>query len=189
MTDPAISDFAAIAALIVGKIDEINPDAEPNPWFSKDIFRKKDLQWAGYFGDIDGQPRAFAFGINLEFTPAWRRVFPKLKRHITVFSHLVSQLEGYEWHWMGRPGMIAKNPPIKYFSRLRTSQVDFTGWITELENILDRKVMWSASVPMRPQIQVMRNVGSPDQLRDTSMFRQNIEKAVKDLRPLVAFFE
>lgn len=189
MTPPHIEDFARIADQVVGKMDVINVAAEPYPWFCKDIFRKRDLQWAGYIGHVNDQENALAFGVNLEFTPAWRRVFPKLKHNIETFSMLLCRHKGYDWRWMGRPGVIAKNPPVRFLSPIvPTEQIDITKWVRELEDILDRKVMWSVRAPMRPQIQVMRKVGSIDEINEISAVHHNIKQTVNDLKPLVAFF-
>jgi hypothetical protein len=189
--DPVIiQDFATITAHVVGDLDVIAPDAEPNPWFCKDIFRKRDLQWAGYIGDFSLQKHALVFGVNLEFIPAWRRAYIKIKEDFAYFSQLLGKHRNFEWHWMRRPGVIAKNPEIKFLSppRTWTHQVELTIWINELEDILERKKMWSPSIPMRPQIQIMRLVGLPIQLNDRSLITQNIQQTVIDLQPLVDFF-
>ena len=182
-----IQDFAAITAQVVGDL-EIRPDAEPNPWFCKDIFRKRDLQWAGYIGDISLQTNALVFGINLEFTPAWRKVYPKIKKNFSFFSEFLGKYRNFEWHWMARPGVIAKNPEIKYLSPPTwTFKVELKEWLSELEDILEKKKMWSSSIPIRPQIQIVRCVGLPMQLSDTVLITHNIEQTVLDLQLLVDF--
>ena len=188
MTHTPIQEFAGIAVEIVGELDTIAQDAKPNPWFCKDIFRKRDLQWAGYVGDFSKQEHALVFGINLEFTPAWRRVYPKIKENSGFLSDFLRRYKNFEWHWMARPGIIAKNPEIRYLSpRMWTYRVDMTEWLDELEEILERKKMWSTSVPMRPQVQIVRHVGLPNQLIDVSLIRQNIHQTVIDLQALVDF--
>ena len=188
MTDEFILDFAAITTQLVGELDIIAHDAIPYPWFCKDIFRKRDLQWAGYVGEFSQQDYALVFGINLEFTPAWRKIYPKIKGNFEYFSDFLHQHKNFEWHWMARPGVIAKNPETRYLSpRMWTFQPDLTEWLTELEDILDRKKMWSQSIPIRPQIQIMRYIGLPDQLADDSLIRQNIQQTMLDLEPLVYF--
>ena len=188
MSSSTIQDFAAITSQVIGDLDTIASDAEPNPWFSKNIYRKRDLQWAGYLGPIGSVEKALAFGINLEFTPAWRRVYPKIKDNLQYFSQLLSRYPNYEWHWWGRPGTIAKNPKVKWLTAaMLTNQVDLTTWVSELEDILERRKMWSSNAPMRPQIQVMRQVGLPSQLVESAYIRQNIHQVVHDLEPLVEF--
>lgn len=190
MNQAIIQDFAHITAQVVGDMDIIAPDAEPNPWFCKDIFRKRDLQWAGYIGDISLQKQALVFGINMEFIPAWRRAHLKIKEDFASFSQLLGKHRNFEWHWMARPGVIAKNPEIRFLSPPRTWAflVELPKWISELEDILEKKKMWSPSIPMRPQFQIMRLVGLPIQLNDISLITQNIQQTVCDLQPLVDFF-
>ena len=150
MSNNHLQSFADITAQVIGELDTIAPDAIPNPWFCKDIFRKRDLQWAGYVGDISEQENALVFGINLEFTPAWRKIYPKIKGGLEYFSQFLRRYKNFEWHWMERPGVIAKNPEIRYRSRMWTFQVDLAQWLVELEEILDRKKMWAQSTPIRP---------------------------------------
>ena len=188
MSDANLQDYAIIAAQVVSELDIVNPNAEPYPWFCKDIYRKRDLQWAGYIGPISNQDEALVFGINLEFIPAWRKVYPKIKGRFSTFSELLTQNVNLEWHWMGRPGVIARYPEMRFLSpRMWAYQVDLDQWIRELEDILDRKTMWSATAPLRPQMQIMRHIGLPSQLTDSSLIRQNIEQTVHDLGPLVEF--
>lgn len=186
MAQTSIQEYAGIAAEIIGVVDPIVPDAIPNPWFSKAIFRKRDLQWAGYIGDFSKQEHALVFGINLEFIPAWRKVYPKIKVNIDFISKFLRRYKNFEWHWMARPGIIARNPEIRYLSpRMWTYQVDMTEWLNELEDILEQKKTWPNSVPIRPQIQIMRHIGLPYQLTDVSLIKQNIQQTVIDLQPLV----
>jgi len=189
MTNTPVDKFAAIAAEIVGEIDTIASDAMPFPWFCKDIFRQRDVQWAGYVGEIWQDKHALAFGINLEFTPAWRKVFPRIKGNLDYFSNYLQGFQNLEWHWMGRPGVIAKNPKTSYLSpNIGTCYVDYTKWLIELDNILEQRKMWSQNIRMRPQIQIMRQIGLPAQLIDEDLIRQNIEQTVVDLQPFVNFF-
>ncbi len=188
MIHSEIHDYAAIAVQVVGKMDVIAHNATPNPWFCKDIFRKRDLQWAGYIGKISNQEQALVFGINLEFTPAWRRIFPKIKGNIEYFSGLLGKYKNLEWHWMARPGVIAKDPEIRFLSpNMWTFQVDLTKWLSELEDILEKKKMLSASVPIRPQIQIMRYIGLPIQLSDVPLIKQNVQQTALDLQRFVDF--
>lgn len=188
MTHTPIQEFAAIATRLVGELDIIAHEAIPNPWFCKDIFRKRDLQWAGYVGDFSKQEHALVFGINLEFTPAWRKVYPKIKENPDYLLAFLRKHKNLEWHWMARPGVIARNPEIRYLSpRMWTFQVNLNEWLDELEDILDRKKMWSASAPMRPQVQIVRYIGIPNQLFDVSLIMQNLHQTVIDLEPLVDF--
>jgi hypothetical protein len=68
-----------------------------------------------------------------------------------------------------------------------TFEVNFTEWFGELQDILEKKKMWSASAPMRPQIQITRHIGLPIQLTDLSLIKQNIQQTVFDLLPMVNF--
>ena len=189
MTNSPIERFAAIAAKIVREIDTTNSAAMPFPWFCKDIFRDRDVQWAGYVGEIWQQKQALAFGINLEFIPAWRKVFPKIKGNLDYFSNYLQGFQNLEWHWMARPGGIAKNPKVRYLSpKIRTCDVDYSKWFTELDDILEKRWKWSSSTPIRPQIQVMRQIGLPAQLTDEELIKQNIDQTVVDLQPFVDFF-
>jgi hypothetical protein len=47
--------------------------------------------------------------------------------------------------------------------------------------------MWKLDVPMRPQIQVMRLMGLPNDISNTALIKQNIQQTVLDLQPLVDF--
>ena len=182
-------DFAEITRQVIVDLDTITKNADPYPWFCKDIFRKKDLQWAGYLGPIGSERNAMAFGLNLEFTSAWRRIFPKIKSDIQYFSQLIGKYPNYEWHWWGRPGIIAKNPPREIITDpMWTNQVDFASWVNELEDILEKRKMWSQDVPMRPQIQIMRQVGLHNQILDSKLLSQNIKQIVEELGELVEFF-
>jgi hypothetical protein len=188
LSEIALQDFAFLAAQVVGELDVVNPYAEPYPWFCKDIHRKKDVQWAGYIGPISVQEEALVFGINLEFTGAWRKAYPKIESQFSSISELLTRYKNLEWHWMGRPGVIARNPETRWLSpRIWTFQVDLQHWVHELEDILDRKTMWSATAPMRPQMQIMRHIGLPSQFKDSALIRQNIEQTVLDLWPVVEF--
>ena len=188
MAHTPIQNFAAITAQLVGELDIIADDAKPNPWFCKDIFRKRDLQWAGYVGDFSKQEQALVFGINLEFTPAWRKAYPKIRDNFDYFSKFLHEHKNFEWHWMARPGVIAKNPEIRFLSpKMWTFQVDLTEWVRELVDTLERKQMWSPSIPIRPQMQIMRHIGLPIQFPDAHLIKQNIQQTVIDLQPLVDF--
>lgn len=190
MSNDTIHEYAELAAQVIGDLDIIAPDANPNPWFCKDIYRKRDLQWAGYIGDFSKQTKALVFGINLEFTPAWRRIFPKIEANLSTFSEFLTRHKNFEWHWMGRPGMIAKDPGIRFMDEKKwTWQVDFSAWLTELENILNGNTKWSETIPMRPQMQIMRCVGLPGQLSDKNLIKQNILQTTLDLQPLVEFMK
>jgi len=181
-------DFKEITSQVIGEIDLYTPNAEPNPWFCKNINRKNDLQWAGYLGQIGSERKALAFGLNLEFTPAWRRVLPKIKSDFQYFSQLLSQYANYEWHWWGRPGVVAKNPKVRVLATATwTNQVDLTSWLSDLEDILEKRKKWSLDVPMRPQIQVMRQVSLLNQIMDSTIIGQNIKQIEQELKPLVNF--
>ncbi len=97
--------YANMAAQVVGDVQKV-PTAQPHPWFCKEIFLPRDLQWAGYIGDFSIQKQALVFGINLEFTEAWKRVYPKIKENLSLFSGLLGEHQGLEWHWMGRPSSL-----------------------------------------------------------------------------------
>lgn len=188
MPDDTIYDFAEMASQVIGKLDRLVADAELYPWFCKDISRKRDLQWGGYLGRIGSEEKVLAFGLNLEFTRAWGRVYPKIRGNLQQLSALLNRYPNYEWHWWGRPGMIAKNPPRRNLApEVWANQVDVTKWVSELEDILERRKMWSVTVPMRPQMQIMRNVGLSDPPTDRVLIRENIQQVVYELEPLVAF--
>jgi hypothetical protein len=183
MTYLTFSDFATITSQIIGELDELKLDAKPWPWFCRNIFREKDLQWTGSQGQ-----KALALGLNLEFTPAWRRIYPKIKNNPLYFSRLLGNCHNFEWHWKGRPGMIAKDPPTKYLTPvIWVDQVDLTKWMSDIEDILDKRKMWSSKVPMRPQLSIMRQVGAISQVFDSVILHQSIQKIVDELDPLIAF--
>ena len=92
MKEEAIQQFADIVVGVIGPLDIFASDAMPNPWFSKDIFRKRDLQWAGYIWDFSRQGKALVFGLNLEFIPAWRRAYPRIKESLTFFTRILQRL-------------------------------------------------------------------------------------------------
>jgi hypothetical protein len=189
MSAEILQRFAEISEEVIGRLYIISPEAKPWPWFCKDIFRKRDLQWAGYLGPFSKQEDALAFGINIEFIPAWRRALPKIVDHISEFSLYLSKLENMEWHWWGRPGRLMRNPGIKILhDPIWASQVDARNWLSELEDILDGKLLWSENIPMRPQIQIIRLVGTSAQISDQELIRQNVRQVVMDLESLVAVF-
>ena len=180
-------NFAKFAEEEVGELHKV-PTAKPFPWFCKDIFLPNDIQWAGYIGDFSTNKQALVFGINLEHTDAWKRVLPKIKGNLSLFSRLLCEHKDFEWHWMGRPVQRQSNPPRKCLSQwMWTYQVDYAKWVTELEDILTRKRMWHLSEPMRPQIQVMRLIGLPSEITNTDVIKHNIQQTVLDLQSLVDF--
>jgi hypothetical protein len=181
-------DFANIAEEVIGDLHKV-PTSRPYPWFCKDIFAPNDLQWAGYIGNFAVYKGALVFGINLEFTGGWKRILPKIRTNIQLFSSLLSEFKDLEWHWMGRPAQRYKDPPIKYITpNMWTYQVDYVDWLSELEDIIDQKMMWKPSVPMRPQIQVMRLIGLPNEMTHKTVIKPNIQQTVLDLQRIVEFF-
>jgi hypothetical protein len=173
--------YARIVEQVVGDL-HIAAKAKPNPWFCKDIFLPKDLQWAGYIGDFSTYSTAMVFGINLEFRGAWDRVRRQIKKNLPLFSELLCKHKDLEWHWMSCPTQRSENPPIRHiYPKLWTYQVDYVKWFDELEDILDNKKH------LRPQIQVMRLIGLPEDKSNTALIKQNVEKTVLDLQPLVDF--
>jgi hypothetical protein len=189
MSSEILQSFAEITGEVIGRPDRVSPDAKPWPWFCKNIFRKRDLQWAGYLGPFSKQADVLAFGLNIEFIPAWRRAFPKIKENIRDFSLALSKLENMEWHWWGRPGRLAKNPEIRFLAKTTwASEVDVTSWANELEDILNGQTIWSENIPMRPQIQIVRLVGISTQISDADLIRQNVRQVVADLESIAAFF-
>jgi hypothetical protein len=152
MSTEILQRFAEISEEVIGRLDIVSPEAKPWPWFCKDIFRKRDLQWAGYLGSFSKQEDALAFGVNIEFIPAWRKAFPKIKDNISDFSLSLSKLENMEWHWWGRPGRLMKNPEIKILhDPIWASQVDVINWLSELADILNGKVLCSETLQCAPR--------------------------------------
>ncbi len=118
--------------------------------------------------DFD-ENKAFVFGFNLEFTASWKRIFPKLCRETDTFAEMLKAIPGYEWHWWGRPAVIGRNPKVRVLSKpIPAEQVDVNLWITELEDILEKRKGWSSSVAMRPQIQIVQQVALSNQASTSS---------------------
>jgi hypothetical protein len=166
---------------------EIRPDAA---WFCKDIRRKKDLQWAGYVGKYSDINRALVFGLNLEFTPAWRRLYPLLIAQSGYLQSIFASLDDAEWHWWGRPGYLVRNPEIEWLQQaIPPSMVDVLSWLNELEQILDRKKTWSNGRPMRPQMQIMFVVGEPVVPLNELEIVRNMENVYNRLSPLASLLQ
>jgi hypothetical protein len=190
MAHTTFNDLADAAVKVLGTLDTLNPQADPYPWICKDINRKDDIQWAGYFGPIFNESRALVFGFNLEFTPSWKRIFPKLCRETDTFSAMLKAVPGYEWHWWGRPAIIRRNPKVRVLSApTLTERVDVNLWMTELEDILEKRKGWSTSVAMRPQIQIVQQVALSSQSSTLSSLSAGIQKIILDLKPIALFLE
>jgi len=191
MNDSSILErYAEIFKNKYGGTVEIRPDADPAPWFCKDIRRKKDLQWAGYVGKCSDIERTLAFGLNLEFTPAWGRVYPILTTQSGYLQSYFSGLDDAEWHWWGRPGYLARNPKIEELQKpMPLSKVDVLSWLNELDQILQsQKTLRSNGRRMRPQMQIMFVVGEPVvSLNDVEIVR-NMESVCSRLNPLISLF-
>jgi hypothetical protein len=81
-----------------------------------------------------------------------------------------------------------QGPPRRSFGpNVPVSEVDVPSWLTQLEDILERRIMWSDKVPMRPQIGIVRLVGRIDQIDDAALIRQNIQDVVQELEALKSF--
>ena len=157
--------FARIAEQVIGKLDILEADSEPYPWFAQNVYGERDLQWTGIVGHIDSEQNALFFGLNLEFTGAWRRVCRKLRKDPPSFSRLLSRYPDYEWHWWGKPAHIARNPLRLVLSpKVQVHEVQVIEWVSELENILDGIRRLPTGQKMRPQLQVVRPVGSISQI-------------------------
>jgi hypothetical protein len=95
--------YARIVEQVVGEL-HIVPTAKPNPWFSRDINSPNDLQWGGYVGDFSAHKQALVFGINLEFTGAWKWCIPKLRETYPFFHSCFASIKtsnGIEWAYQG----------------------------------------------------------------------------------------
>lgn len=159
MPHSTFNDLADAATKVLGPLDTLKPQADPYPWFCKDINRKDDIQWGGYIGPIFDETKALVFGFNLEYTASLKRIFPKLCRETDTFSAMLKSIPGYEFHWWGQSAIIHKNPKVRVLSApILTELVDVNLWMTELENILEKRKGWSESVAMRPQIQIVQRV-------------------------------
>jgi hypothetical protein len=193
MTSNCFTKYSEIVENIIGELDRNKEHGKPFPWFCKDIFRKNDLQWAGYIGFFSKQENALVFGINIEHKPAWERVFPHIREHADSFSELLSKLVNMKWHWWGIKGKIRRNPPRdpQLQHEEWTSEVVVNRWLEELENILNRKKLWweDNKTHMRPQLQIMRLVGTCDQLLlDEDLIKHNIQQTIADLKPITSLF-
>lgn len=193
MTPNYFIKYSEIVENIIDDLDGKEEHGKPYPWFCKNIYRKDDLQRAGYIGPFSKQENALVFGINLEHTPAWKRAFPHIREHADSFSELLSKLMNMKWHWWGRPGQRSPNPPRRTLLQHGswTSEVDVDRWLKELEDILNREKMWDikTDVTMRPQLQIMRLVGTCDQLLlDEDLIEHNIQQTISDLKPIISLF-
>jgi len=184
------NEFADAATKVIGKLDTINPQADPYPWFCKDINRQDDIQWAGYLGPVFDENKALVFGFNLEYIASWKRIFPKLCRETDTFSDMLKSVPGYEWHWWGRSSNIGKNPKVRELSNpIRTERVDVNLWITELEDILEKRKGYSSNVAMRPQIQIVQQVGLSGKISTPGSLCEGIQKIISELKPISLFLE
>jgi hypothetical protein len=183
-------EFADAAAKVIGPLTTLNPKADPYPWFCKNFNRKDDIQWAGYNGPIFEESKALVFGFNLEYLASWKRIFPKLCRETDTFSGMLQNLPGYEWHWWGRSAIIARNPKYRVLSKpVPVEQINVNMWISDLEDILERRTGWSSSVAMRPQIHIVKKVASSDRASAPGSLAARIQEIVNDLMPITLFLE
>jgi len=184
------NDLADAATKVLGKLDMVNIKAEPYPWFSRDINRDDDIQWGGYIGPIFDESKALVFGFNLEYIASWKRIFPKLCRETDTFTDMLKSIPGYEWHWWGRSAVVNKNPKVRVLAPpIRVEDVNVNMWLSELEDILEKKKGWSAAVTMRPQIQIMHQVGLIKQASSSDLLIAEIQKVIQDLKPIALFLE
>lgn len=159
---------------------------QPVTWFAHNYWDK--LQWAAYIGECQGF-NALACGINLEFRPAWRKVHPRLS--VNAIAPLLEVLGEDEWHWLGRPGFLCRNPGIVnlYDTRLKVKQIDLSKWLYDLKDIMDNRVTWENGPKlMRPQLQIMRRVGDSSLTQDMEEVRHNIRVAMRDMKPVMDLF-
>ncbi|NTU44918.1 MAG: hypothetical protein HGA99_05280 [Chlorobiaceae bacterium] len=190
MTDSSIlTRYAEIFENNFGGTVEKRANAT-TPWFCKDIQRKKALQWAGYLGECSRMNRTLAFGLNLEFTPAWRLVYPKLRSNLSELQSLLAGLDNAEWHWDGRPGFKVRNPPTERLEEPKPPpQVDVFSWLNELDQILNQQKLWNNGKRMRPQMQIMFVVGQPKFPLNEAQLVRDMGKAIKRLSPLITLFQ
>jgi hypothetical protein len=184
---PTFNDLTGAAEKVLGKLDIVNPKADPYPWFCKDINRDDDIQWGGYFGPVFDEPKALVFGFNLEYIAPWKRIFPKLCREMDAFEELVHSAAGYEWHWWGRSAVVNDNPKVRVLAPpVRAEDVNVNRWLSELEDILEKRTGWSSAITMRPQIQIMRQVGAVNR-SDAQV--ADIQQVMQELKPIALFLE
>lgn len=178
------------ATKVLGKLDMVNMQADPYPWFSKDINRDDDIQWGGYIGPIFEESKAMVFGFNLEYIASWKRIFPKLCRETDTFSEMLQATSGYEWHWWGRSAVINDNPKVRVLAPpVRAEDVNVNRWLSELEDILEKRTGWSSTITMRPQIQIVRQVGVGRQASGSDSLVADIQKVMQELKPIALFLE
>jgi hypothetical protein len=184
------NELTDAATKILGNLDTVNLQADPYPWFSKDINRDDDIQWGGYIGPIFDESKALVFGFNLEYIASWKRIFPKLCRETDTFADMLKSIQGYEWHWWGRSAVINKNPKVRVLAPpVRVEDVNVNRWLSELEDILEKKTGWSSAITMRPQIQIVHQVGRGKHASDTNSLMADIQKVMQDLKPIALFLE
>jgi len=187
---PTFNDLTDAATKVLGKLDIVNLQADPYPWFCKDINRDDDIQWGGYFGPIFDENKALVFGFNLEYIASWKRIFPKLCRETDSFSEMLKSIPGYEWHWWGRSAVVNNNPKVRVLAPpIPVEDVNVNTWLSELEDILEKKTGWSAAIAMRPQIQIVRQVGLSKQASSSSSLSEEIQKVIQELKPIALFLE
>jgi len=187
---PTFNDLTDAATKVLGKLDTVNLQADPYPWFSKDINRDDDIQWGGYFGPIFDESKALVFGFNLEYIASWKRIFPKLCRESDTFADMLKSIPGYEWHWWGRSAVVNNNPKVRVLAPpIPVENVSVNTWLSELEDILEKKTGWSAAIAMRPQIQIVRQVGLSKQASSSSSLSEEIQKVIQELKPIALFLE
>lgn len=190
MPQTTFKDFADATTKVIGKLTSVNPQADPYPWFCKDINREDDIQWGGYLGPIFNESNALVFGFNLEYTASWKRIFPKLCRETDTFTGLLQNIPGYEWHWWGRSSIIGKNPKVRILSEpILAGDLNVNMWLSELEEILEKRQGWSPAIVMRPQIQIVQMVALSDQASTIHSLSARIQEIVAELKPISLFME
>jgi hypothetical protein len=172
-------------------VKSIDADSDlPVPWFTCKIWR--DLQWTAYVGQCQGNDKCLAFGLNLENTPTWTRVRPRLE--LPRFQEIISSLDAIEWRWQGRPRQKMKNPPFEGgcpYAIMPANEVNVREWLPDLDAILSGRRTWEGGNLhgrlIRPHMQLMRRVApaSMEQLPDT--VAANMRMTMSLLQPVVLF--
>ena len=181
--------FSKIFQPIIEKECVTNTNASPFAYFFCNVFAQKNLQWGGYIGKGFGKQLVLSLGLNLEFLPPWRVAYPNILQNKRTFQNHLRILSDYEWHWLGRPGFIAKNPEVIELSKpICASDLNVEAWLEELNDILEKRKTWRNGLQMRPQFLLLGQIGEPDIINQPDIVSKRAKIIVKELSPLIGFF-
>lgn len=180
--------YSRIFRRVVAGIDDESD--LPVPWFTYNIWY--DLQWTAYVGPCQTSDECLAFGLNLEKTPTWVKVHPRVA--MQAFQDILSSLDNIEWRWHGRPRQKMRNPPFDGggpYAVMPVREVNVHDWLPQLDSILDGSWTWRGGNLhgglIRPHVQLMRCVGVASMEQSSDEVAASMRATMSALQPVVSF--